>query len=1157
MRLETLELVRYGHFDDRRLEFRKSTGHGASTDLQIIYGPNEAGKSTIREAISDLLFKVPTRSQMKFAAKDVLKVGARVQIGENHVQAYRLKKLKDDLVDDKDRPLSDNPFAVVTDGFDRSGFEQTFSVNRDQLEDGGKSILEGSGDLGRLLFAGTTGLQGLPERLVELDTRASAIWSRKADASARALTVQIKEIDDRIKALRTSQKAYNALRATVDEKSEALECVKTSFQQTNAAIKAIEGKLAAFKPYRDRARDIAALEQMGDGAIADEQERDRLIEIFRVISGLDGRIEDRREKQTRLRQETAQLPDADPISAHHAAIEDLVRRATTIRDRRDAIPNRRADQEKARETIARILRELDVSADGDEIETGLSAKVRARLADLLKSHTERAAALLSAEREVAEARRKSELAQETLAGLEDVADPAALKAHLKAAGADDLTAEHRNAVKAVDGIRERIAASLDGVGLAAERADWLSKLDLPQDEDLDHLQRRLENTRSEVTRLQSELRQRKDAHADATEQIEALGDLTDVSDESLTAARATRDEVVAALRGELSEAETNDLRARLEASIGETDRIFEDRIQHADRLSSVNNALLERDRQSRARERLSKELEAFQDGLAKIEAEIAAYIPADTSTAGLSGLRKLVETRKEVADALRELQVQTAEVSRITAITRERAGILRAALFEAGQQPSEAATLDILQILAADHVQALEDARRTRDAAAKAQAEAGSSLARRETALTHAQSAFDEATQTLKEVLGETWIPSDNTPEQVGAILNRLPELSAARADLQSANRRLEQIHDDQRAAEKQLADFLEISGLEIPDEFAGADFVLIIDHLKERLETAKTHHNRNADLNRQITDFGTEIAALEQETIDKRSEVADLVERFGTQDLGALMPLVRDGVTRKDLQSAITEREREILEALGGTVIDDALAFLNGSDEASLRAEKEGLEADLGQIITARDEARSALTIAQSELGQMSGSDEIARLAQEREILAAELVEQLGEYMRLRAGEKALNWALTRYRQDNKAPMLDAAGRFFARMTAGRYPELITQAGDKGDILVAREDGGGLKGVDALSEGTRHQLFLSLRMAGYLELASGRQAPPLILDDILSSSDNDRTGAMLEALADLAETVQVIVLTHHAHVLTIAEDAVPGRHAVVRLNAL
>ncbi|WP_323794596.1 hypothetical protein [Nisaea sp.] len=42
----------------------------------------------------------------------------------------------------------------------------------------------------------------------------------------------------------------------------------------------------------------------------------------------------------------------------------------------------------------------------------------------------------------------------------------------------------------------------------------------------------------------------------------------------------------------------------------------------------------------------------------------------------------------------------------------------------------------------------------------------------------------------------------------------------------------------------------------------------------------------------------------------------------------------------------------------------------------------------------------------------------------------------------------------------------------------------------------------------------------------------------------------------MLAAFAGLAEEVQVIVLTYNAYVLSLAEAAAGGMHAVVRLDA-
>lgn len=46
MQIKKMNLVRYGHFEDRKLDF-------ADSGLTIIYGPNEAGKSTSLSAISD------------------------------------------------------------------------------------------------------------------------------------------------------------------------------------------------------------------------------------------------------------------------------------------------------------------------------------------------------------------------------------------------------------------------------------------------------------------------------------------------------------------------------------------------------------------------------------------------------------------------------------------------------------------------------------------------------------------------------------------------------------------------------------------------------------------------------------------------------------------------------------------------------------------------------------------------------------------------------------------------------------------------------------------------------------------------------------------------------------------------------------------------
>jgi uncharacterized protein YhaN len=73
------------------------------------------------------------------------------------------------------------------------------------------------------------------------------------------------------------------------------------------------------------------------------------------------------------------------------------------------------------------------------------------------------------------------------------------------------------------------------------------------------------------------------------------------------------------------------------------------------------------------------------------------------------------------------------------------------------------------------------------------------------------------------------------------------------------------------------------------------------------------------------------------------------------------------------------------------------------------------------------------------------------------------------------------------------------------------------------------------------MSEGTLDQLYLSLRMAAIELHAAGAEPMPFIADDLFITSDEDRVQAGLQALAELGRTTQVILFTHHQHVLRLA----------------
>ena len=86
------------------------------------------------------------------------------------------------------------------------------------------------------------------------------------------------------------------------------------------------------------------------------------------------------------------------------------------------------------------------------------------------------------------------------------------------------------------------------------------------------------------------------------------------------------------------------------------------------------------------------------------------------------------------------------------------------------------------------------------------------------------------------------------------------------------------------------------------------------------------------------------------------------------------------------------------------------------------------------------------------------------------------------------------------------------------------------------------------------MSEGTRDQLYLALRLA-YLEDYAARSEPaPFIGDDLFLTFDDARTAHGLEALAALGGEIQPILFTHHRHVADLARDRLGAGVDVVHL---
>jgi len=136
-------------------------------------------------------------------------------------------------------------------------------------------------------------------------------------------------------------------------------------------------------------------------------------------------------------------------------------------------------------------------------------------------------------------------------------------------------------------------------------------------------------------------------------------------------------------------------------------------------------------------------------------------------------------------------------------------------------------------------------------------------------------------------------------------------------------------------------------------------------------------------------------------------------------------------------------------------------------------------------------------------------------------------------------------------------APILtDSVQRHMPAITGGAYVEVGMNPRDLSvDVKEART--GQWRDARLLSEGTREQIYLLLRVAMAEHLVTTDERAPLLLDEVTAQSDPERKRRILDVLHALSADRQVILFSHDAEVVEWASQAlIEPRDRLVRLAA-
>jgi uncharacterized protein YhaN len=498
-------------------------------------------------------------------------------------------------------------------------------------------------------------------------------------------------------------------------------------------------------------------------------------------------------------------------------------------------------------------------------------------------------------------------------------------------------------------------------------------------------------------------------------------------------------------------------------------------------------------------------------------------------------LREVVARRRETEARLADLESEG----------RTRGAALRAALTDLGHNV-EAPADDLPRLCA--------EASRVRDERMAQLAEYRERVKERqrrraeqrraETRLKEAQAAAAQWEADWESALAALQLPAALTPRQLRARLElrrRLLELVAEREEVsdQIEHRAGElQQFVDETATLAERIDGAPREGRE--QRIAPPAAVERVRGWATQLAEARQHAAERRRLGEELERAAEECSGLETELRRCQVVLENLCREAGCESPEALAEIERRAEQHRQWQTELHRVETRLMQLAQGDSWQALLADVDQHAEDALREELERLEEQLRSQEERLRELDQRVGSAQQLRDQMDGSGTAADVNQELESLEAKAQRLARRYFVLSLQSAALQQAIDKYREENQGPVLGRAEAIFRELTCGRYQALRTDVDerDRPILIGVLDEQSPQVPAHQMSEGTADALFLALRIASLEQSLSNREPLPFIVDDVLVQFDDHRCAAALRVLGALAKKTQVILFTHHQHLV-------------------
>ncbi|ATW05803.1 YhaN family protein [Sphingorhabdus sp. YGSMI21] len=1140
MQLTELTLERYGAFSERILPIPTNAG------LTIIYGPNEAGKSTCLAAISDILFGIPERTpHASLFGYDGMRVSAELVDADGTALTLRRRRGRvRTLSDAAGTPLDDSILNAMLGATTRERFATLFGLNHETLRSGGSSLLAAEGDIGRLIVEAGGGLRSLMARLDSIDEEADKLFApRKSSERAYYKALEAFDTAEReVKLHMVTRDAYEKSRKAADAATKKLDDTRAERQNVSTEISVLERLVRAVPHILTLDRLSTALSEYEDISALEPNFDKQINAALKLREETVSALTKGRINRDRLSLRFDALEVSEAFIGAEAAVRDITEQAIHVRKARADRPNRLKEIESDEARLTTLRRMLHLPADADLTTRLPSQEVLDEVQKMATQAIERGTALVAARERKADITDRLEVSKHRLdvaiaAGYQTPVEFSPVQFANLSAQVGTIETTRGQAVEAMTKVKDTITS------LGFQTSEELASFDCPSSEAIRTEQvacSELEKSLADQLEQRIGAEKRAKTATNAIAQAEATGPVA--SDSALADARNTRSDAWSPLRSAYLDddipADTVVRRTGIEVyerQIRDTDDLADRRAAEAKHAANLAVARQQLEISNIEIEGCTALIEDIGQRLNNRTSAFASAFPSATEQyPQLSGLLEFAERRELALAALaaaRALQVdvdrQEADLEPVCALFETAQGVMKVTPTEgqtfSSQVHALCAALSKHESGNADYRRNLHDYEELEPKANRAEQDLSDMLA--------AEKIWDQQWSAALVKLG---LDSSLAPQNAGTLVSEWSGARATLGTIAQSQTRLTRMDEDEAALQAAVDALGESLQLALPTDLLAAT-----DQIAARWQEHDAIRVQRVALAPDVEEIKADCALLE--TADRSSQKAleALAERAGVPAEDApLRDIERRCAARSQLMEEKVQAERSIADVSDGlsvTALRDQWAerdldALRGALSAAQEQSKQ-FEAELEATILEQKTAQDALD-------QFAAESGVNHAIAERESAAAAMQIAIERYVELTVARALITKAIEKVRNEQQDPLVSRAGELFAFTTRGEFAGIDTDIDDKGQpVVVGRRKTGSAVSVANMSDGTRDQLFLAFRLASLEHYAASTEPLPFIADDILVHFDDERSAATLDLLAEFAKTNQVLLFTHHSRV--------------------